>query len=51
MTDSFIANSNYSTLIAWNKKTYGDNGPKSMADFFDAKKFPGKGHFGTSRSA
>lgn len=42
VTDSFIANSNYSTLIAWNKKTYGDNGPKSMADFFDVKKFPGK---------
>lgn len=37
-----MANSNYSTLIARNKKTYGDNGPKSMADFFDVKKFPGK---------
>ncbi|WP_050996835.1 ABC transporter substrate-binding protein [Sinorhizobium fredii] len=41
-TDSFVPNSTYSTLIAWNKKTYGDNGPKSMADFFDVKKFPGK---------
>jgi putative spermidine/putrescine transport system substrate-binding protein len=41
-TEYFVPNSNYSTLIAWNKKTFGDNGPKSMADFFDVKKFPGK---------
>lgn len=41
-TDYFVPNSNYSTLIAWNKKKYGENGPKSMADFFDVKKFPGK---------
>lgn len=41
-TDYFVANSNYSTLVAWNKKTYGNNGPKSRADFWDVKKFPGK---------
>jgi putative spermidine/putrescine transport system substrate-binding protein len=41
-TEFFVPNSNYSTLIAWNKKTFGDNGPKSMADFWDVKKFPGK---------
>ncbi|WP_181166035.1 MULTISPECIES: ABC transporter substrate-binding protein [unclassified Mesorhizobium] len=41
-TDHCVAVSNYSTLIAWNKKTYGDNGPKSMVDFWDVKKFPGK---------
>jgi putative spermidine/putrescine transport system substrate-binding protein len=40
--DYFVANSNYSTLIAWNKKTFGDNGPKSAADFFNVEKFPGK---------
>jgi putative spermidine/putrescine transport system substrate-binding protein len=41
-TEYFVPNSNYATLIAWNKKTYGENGPKSMADFFDVKKFPGR---------
>lgn len=41
-TEYFVPNSNFSTLIAWNKKTFGDDGPKSMADFFDVKKFPGK---------
>ncbi|WP_080646608.1 ABC transporter substrate-binding protein [Rhizobium leguminosarum] len=41
-TDYFVPNSNYATLIAWNKNTYGDNGPKSAADFFDTKKFPGR---------
>src|SRR5262249_34934629 len=28
-------------VIAWSKKKYGDNGPKSWADFWDTKKFPG----------
>lgn len=32
----------FSTVLAWNTKTYGDNGPKSWADFWDVKKFPGK---------
>lgn len=31
-----------STVLAWNTKTYGDNGPKNWADFWDVKKFPGK---------
>jgi putative spermidine/putrescine transport system substrate-binding protein len=30
-----------SFVIAWSKKKYGDNPPKSWADFFDTKKFPG----------
>jgi putative spermidine/putrescine transport system substrate-binding protein len=41
-TEYFVPNSSYATLIAWNKNTYGENGPKSAADFFDTKKFPGK---------
>lgn len=32
----------FSTVIAWNTKTYGKNGPQSWADFWDVKKFPGK---------
>jgi putative spermidine/putrescine transport system substrate-binding protein len=32
----------FSTVLAWNTKTYGDKGPQSWADFWDAKKFPGK---------
>lgn len=28
-------------VIAWNKKKFGENGPKSWADFWDTKKFPG----------
>lgn len=41
-TDYFVANSLYSTVIAWNKKTYGHNGPKSKADFWDIAKYPGR---------
>jgi len=41
-TDYFVANSLYSTVIAWNKSIYGPNGPKSKHDFWDVKKFPGK---------
>jgi putative spermidine/putrescine transport system substrate-binding protein len=32
----------FSTVLAWNTKTYGKNGPQSWADFWDVKKFPGK---------
>jgi len=32
----------FSTVMAWNTATYGDNHPKSWADFWDVKKFPGK---------
>ncbi|MGA8261249.1 MAG: ABC transporter substrate-binding protein [Arenicellales bacterium] len=32
----------FSTVFAWNTKTYGDKGPQSWADFWDVKKFPGK---------
>jgi putative spermidine/putrescine transport system substrate-binding protein len=32
----------YSYIIAYDAKKFGDNPPKSMADFFDVAKFPGK---------
>ena len=32
----------FSTVLAWNTKTYGDKGPQNWADFWDVKKFPGK---------
>ena len=32
----------FSTVLAWNTRTYGANGPQSWADFWDVKKFPGK---------
>ena len=41
-TDYFVPNSLYSTVIAWNKSTYGANSPKSKDDFWDVKNFPGK---------
>ncbi len=31
----------FSVVAAWNTDTYGDNGPRSWADFYDVKKFPG----------
>lgn len=31
----------YSTVLAWNKKKYGENPPQNWADFWDVKKFPG----------
>lgn len=41
-TDFFVANSLYSTVLAWNKSTYGTSSPNTKADFWDIKKFPGK---------
>ena len=32
----------FSHLFMWSTDTYGDNGPKTMADIFDAEKFPGQ---------
>lgn len=32
----------YGTVMAWNTDTYGDNGPKTWADFWDTTKFPGR---------
>lgn len=32
----------WSTIFAYDSSEMGDNGPKTIADFFDAEKFPGK---------
>lgn len=32
----------YATVLAYNTDTFGENGPKSWADFWDVKKFPGR---------
>ncbi|WP_137391121.1 ABC transporter substrate-binding protein [Rhodoligotrophos defluvii] len=32
----------YATVLAYNTDTYGDNGPKTWADFWDVEKFPGR---------
>lgn len=44
-TDHCVGSDVFSTVMAWNTATYGDNGPKSWADFWDVKKFPGKRSF------
>ena len=31
----------FSVVAAWNTDTYGENGPRSWADFYDTEKFPG----------
>jgi len=41
-TDYCIGSDVFSTVMAFNTATYGDNGPSSWADFWDVKKFPGK---------
>jgi putative spermidine/putrescine transport system substrate-binding protein len=41
-TDHCVGTDVFSTVLAWNTKTFGENGPKSWADFWDVKKFPGK---------
>jgi putative spermidine/putrescine transport system substrate-binding protein len=38
----FVGGDVFSTVLAWNTKTYANNGPQSWADFWDVKKFPGK---------
>ena len=37
----YVGGDAFSTVIAWNTKTYGEAGPQSWADFWDVKKFPG----------
>jgi putative spermidine/putrescine transport system substrate-binding protein len=32
----------YATILAWRTDKYGNNGPKSWADFWDVQKFPGR---------
>jgi putative spermidine/putrescine transport system substrate-binding protein len=37
----YVGGDAFSTVIAWNTKTYGEAGPQNWADFWDVKKFPG----------
>ncbi len=41
----------YTTILAYNKKTYGDHPPQSWKDFFDVKNFPGTRFFGPFAAA
>jgi putative spermidine/putrescine transport system substrate-binding protein len=36
----------YTTVLAYNKKTYGDHPPRNWKDFFDVENFPGSRFFG-----
>ena len=40
-TDYCVGGDVFSTVFAYNTETYGENGPKTWADFFDVEKFPG----------
>ena len=40
--DCAVPNILYATVVAYDKDKLGDNGPKTIADFFDLQKFPGK---------
>lgn len=37
-----VPNVFYGYVVSYNTDVYGDNGPKTAADFFDTEKFPGK---------
>lgn len=37
-----VATTTYANVIAYDRARLGPNGPKTMEDFFDTKKFPGK---------
>jgi Spermidine/putrescine-binding periplasmic protein len=37
-----VGSTAFSTVIAWNKDLFGDNGPQSWAEFFDTEKFKGR---------
>ena len=41
-TDYCVGGDVFSTVLAWNTKTFGENGPNTWADFWDVTKFPGK---------
>lgn len=38
----WVASSYFSTVIAWSKSKFGDNGPRSWKEFWDVQKFPGE---------
>lgn len=41
-SDFGIASYQFSYVMAWDSAKFGENGPKTWADFWDVKKFPGK---------
>ncbi len=42
ISSHYVGFINFTKVIAYNKDRFGDNGPKTWADFWDVKKFPGK---------
>lgn len=40
--EDWIGITYYSVVLIYNTKVYGDNGPKTWADFWNVEKFPGK---------
>lgn len=42
VTDYCVGVTMYSTVMSYSTEAYGGQGPKSMKDFWDVKKFPGK---------
>lgn len=42
ITDCMVATDVWASVIAYNTTKFGDNPPKTAADFFDLEKFPGK---------
>lgn len=40
--DHCVGGDVFSTVMAYNTETFGDNGPQNWADFWDVEKFPGK---------
>jgi putative spermidine/putrescine transport system substrate-binding protein len=42
VSDCAVPDMRSAYMLVYNTKKYGANGPKSWADFFDTKKFPGK---------
>jgi putative spermidine/putrescine transport system substrate-binding protein len=40
--ENYIGFINFTKVIAYQKDKFGDNGPKTWADFFNVEKFPGK---------
>lgn len=45
--DDWIGIAYYSVVLIYNTNVYGDNGPKTWADFWNVEKFPGKRALGS----
>ncbi|WP_288950887.1 ABC transporter substrate-binding protein [uncultured Paracoccus sp.] len=40
--ENWLGITSYATVLGYNTETYGENGPKTWADFWDVEKFPGR---------